>query len=61
MMLQIENEFRLAAVQNNIEEEDVNYVHKLFESSGDVQFCSNSQLIIGNWPEAHTERIFECF
>ena len=35
-MLQIENEFRLAAVQNNICEEDVNYVHKLFEDNNGI-------------------------
>lgn len=61
MMLQIENEFRLAAVQNNINEEDVNRVHGLFESSDDIQVCSNSSLVIGNEPDVHTERLFECF
>ena len=36
MMLQIENEFRLAAVQNNIYEEDVNCVHRLFEDNESI-------------------------
>ena len=60
MMLQIENEFRLAAVRNNISEEDVNRVHNLFESNGDIQICSNSSLVIGS-EDMHTERLFECF